>query len=225
MKTATLSVSTRTQTGKSAAKHARQSGLVPAVIYGRGRENANVTVALDELKRLLHTSHEGALVELAIDGAKKTVRAMIKEISRDALNGEYLHLDFMTIAAGEKLEINVPLRLEGEAPGVREGGVLNIVHYEIPLLCDVDSIPDEIVLDISEAHIGFVFRAGDLVLPPGTSLEHHLQTDDAIYTVRAPHIEIPKVEEVAEEEVEGEPELVGKSEEEEEKGKEEEKEE
>jgi large subunit ribosomal protein L25 len=224
MKTATLSVSTRTQTGKSAAKHIRQSGLVPAVIYGRGRENANVTVALDELRKFLHTSHEGALVELAIDGDKKTVRAMIKEISRDALSGEYLHLDFMTIAAGEKLEINVPLKLEGEAPGVREGGVLNIVYYEIPLLCDVDSIPDEIILDISEAHIGFVFRAGDLALPPGTSLSHHLHADDAIYTVRAPHIEVPKVEEVAEEEEgEGEPELVGEAEEEKEKeeGKEE----
>jgi len=210
MKTAILTVTSRQATGTSAAIRDRHNGLVPAVIYGRGRDNANVTVALDELKKFLHTSHEGALVELVLDGAKRTIRAMIKEISRDSLSGEYLHLDFMTIAAGEKLEINVPIRLEGEAPGVKEGGVLNVVHHEIALLCDVDSIPDEIVLDISEAHMGFVFRAGDIALPAGTSLGQHLHADDAIYTVRAPRIEVPKEEEVVEEVVAEEPEIVGK---------------
>lgn len=209
MKTATLSVITRTETGKSAATRARNNGLVPAVIYGRGRENTIVTVALDELKKFLHTSHEGALVDLALDGAKKTFLAMIKEITRDVLSGEYLHLDFMTIAAGEKLEINVPLKFEGEAPGVKEGGVLNVVHHEIALLCDVDSIPNEIVLDISNGNMGFVFRAGDIVLPAGTSLGQHLHADDAIYTVRAPRVEAPK-EEVVEEVTTEEPEIVGK---------------
>ncbi len=211
MKTETLAVTTRTEIGKAAATRARNNGLVPAVIYGRGRENSIVTVALDELKKFLHTSHEGALVELALDGAKKTFLAMIKEISRDSLSGEYLHLDFMTIAAGEKLEVNVPIRLEGEAPGVKEGGVLNVVHHELSLLCDIASIPEEIVLDISNGHMGFVFRAGDIVLPAGTSLGQHIHADDAIYTVRAPRIEAPKVEEVVEEAAaEGEPEIVGK---------------
>jgi large subunit ribosomal protein L25 len=209
MKTETLAVTTRTETGKSAATRARNSGLVPAVIYGRGRENTIVTVALDELKKFLHTSHEGALVELALDGAKKTFLAMLKEINRDSLSGEYLHLDFMTIAAGEKLEVNVPIRLEGEAPGVKEGGVLNVVHHELSLLCDVTSIPEEIVLDISNGHMGFVFRAGDIVLPDGTSLGQHIHADDAIYTVRAPRIEAPK-EEVVEEVTAEEPEIVGK---------------
>jgi len=210
MKTATIPVTTRKALGKSASIHDRYNGLVPAVIYGHGKETVHVTIPLVELKQLLHQSHEGALVDLQIDDTKKPIRAMIKEISRNALSGKFLHVDFQTIAAGELIEVEVSIKFEGEAPGVKEGGILNVVHHEIPLLCDADSIPDHLVVDLSEAHIGDVLRAGELVLPSGTNLGRHVLAEDVIYTVQTPHVEVVPEVVVEETPAEEEPELIRK---------------
>src|SRR5438876_10942539 len=136
MATASLSASPRTDKGKGVARKLRATGLVPGIIYGHGREPQSLTVNAREFDRLAERVRiTSTVIELALDG--KTARTLVREIQRNPLNRELLHIDFQELLAGEKVNVSVPLRFTGTADGVKNGGgILEEVMHQIHLPCD-----------------------------------------------------------------------------------------
>jgi large subunit ribosomal protein L25 len=213
MENITLVVTTRKEVGKAAAHTARRAGLVPGVLYGHSREATPLTVPMTELRQLLRDGHEGAILSLMLDGGKKPIPAIIKDVVRHAVSGVFQCVDFQAISMTERIEVHVPIKVEGEAPGVKVGGVFNLAFHELPIICTPSNVPDHIVIDISKAEIGDILRASELELPKELSLGHHLHADEVIFSIKAPHGEA--VEEViVEEPAKDEPELIRKPKEE-----------
>ena len=205
---ANLHVSTRTTSGKGAARTLRRSGKVPGVIYGHGREPEAVAVDTTALnKMLVGISAATTIVDVAIDG-RPPVKALIREIQRDSLRpAEILHLDLYEIQADEKITLEVPVRLVGIPDGVRNfGGVLDHSLRELEIEVLPGDIPEHVDLDVTALTIGHSLFVRDLQVPKARILN---DPDTPVCTVVAPRTEEapPVAEEAA---VTAEPELIRK---------------
>ncbi len=218
-----LEAQLRSETGKSAARELRRQGYVPAVLYGHGEETRACTVQIKQLEKLIQSgSHESTLIDLKL-GKGKTSQVLIREVQVHPYRPEVLHIDFLAVHKGEKVRLEVPVRLVGVAPGVKEGGIIEHLRHDVEIRCIPSEIPEAIEVEISELGIGDSVSVGDLRVPEGVEI---LSDADATIAAIVPPT-VHKVEEVevaelaAEEEVE--PELVGRGKpaEEEEGGKEE----
>jgi len=221
MATASLNASIRNDRGTGVARKLRQSGNVPAIIYGHGREPQSLAINTREVERLLGTISAGStVIELNMDGT--TARTLIREIQRHPFKRSILHIDFQELVAGEKVTVSVPLRFTGTADGVRNsGGILEETMHQVHVRVDPSLIPDHIDVDVTPLTIGHSFHISDLKLPEGVTI-----LDDAGATVCVCAAPQAAVEEVAVPGAEGapeaaaEPELIRKTKEE---GEEEEK--
>ncbi len=220
MATASLNASIRNERGTGVARKLRQTGHVPAVIYGHGREPQSLAINTREVERLLASISAGStVIELSVDGT--TARTLIREIQRHPFKRHIVHIDFQELVAGEKVTVSVPLRFSGTADGVRNsGGILEETMHQVHVRVDPSMIPDHIDVDVTPLTIGHSFHIRDLKLPEGITI-----LDDAGATVcvcTAPKAAVeettPGVEGAAE--VAAEPELIRKPKEE---GEEEEK--
>lgn len=204
---AILKATLRDEQGKSAARRMRGEGRIPAVIYGHGEETLSLSLDAHEFEMLLKRhSLDTTLIELSIEGGKKAgkVKALATEVQSHPYRPQILHVDFHQIHAGEKVTVEVPIRLVGTAAGVRAGGVLQHVLHELELECAVEVIPDTIEVDVSELEVGDSVHVADLSLPEG--VEVLIDADRTVCTVAAPTVlEAPEPEEAVAEE----PELVG----------------
>ncbi len=205
---ANLQVSTRTTSGKGAARTLRRSGKVPGVIYGHGREPEAVAVDTTALnKMLVGISAATTIVDVAIDG-RAPVKALIREIQRDSVRpAEILHLDLYEIQAHEKITLEVPVRLVGIPDGVRNfGGVLDHSLRELEIEVLPGDIPEHVDLDVTALAIGHSLFVRDLQIPKARILN---DPDTPVCTVVAPRTEEAPapVEEAA---VTAEPELIRK---------------
>jgi len=211
-----IEVEKREKTGKGVARELRRQGLIPGVVYGRNREPQALTVDPDDLKGKLYSN---AIIDLSIDGEEETV--MIKDFQKDVIKEDIIHVDFQHIAMDETISITVPIKLVGDAPGVREGGVLQQLMREVDIEVLPTDIPDEVELDINELTLSDSLEVSDLEVPEEvTSLN---SPEDVIVTIVAPSEEIEEEEEEELEEEFIEPEVIGEEEEEEgEEGEEEE---
>lgn len=160
-----LKVSPRESTGKQRNKRLRLSGSIPAVLYGHGQANVNLAVGRDEMSAVLR--HHSRVVEL--QGAVSE-KALIRNIQWDTYGIDLLHVDFTRVSEHERVEIQVPLELKGDAPGTREGGIVEMVVHEIEIECEAESIPEKIDVIVKELHVGGEIKAGDLPLPAGVTL-------------------------------------------------------
>lgn len=158
----------------------RGENQVPAVVYGRGKEATSVILDGRLLRQALSSgAGSNAIVELGIKNGEKdkevvTETVMFKDVQRDILVSErLLHVDFIRISLTEKILADVPLQITGESPGVKEGGVLQVLKRDVEVNCLPAAIPDLIEVDISSLEIGDSLMAKDLVLPE----EIELQTD------------------------------------------------
>ena len=205
-----LSVEVREDTGKGVARSLRRSGLVPAVIYGKSRPSQALTVNPEDLKNKMSGN---AIFDLSItatgDEIKETV--MIKEVQKDPIKGELLHIDFHHISMDEKITVNVSLNLIGEAPGVREGGVLQQLLREVEIECLPLDIPEALQLDISKLEMGNSMLVNDLEVPE--NIEIKTPFDEAIVTIVVPTEEEEELEEETEGDELTEPEVIGEEEE------------
>ncbi|HUE76678.1 MAG TPA: 50S ribosomal protein L25/general stress protein Ctc [Longimicrobiales bacterium] len=203
---ATLKATLREEQGKSAARRMRREGRIPAVIYGHGEETRSLSLDAHEFEMLLKRhSMDTTLIDLSIEGGKKgaNVKALATEVQMHPYRAQILHVDFHQIHAGEKVTVEVPIRLVGTAAGVRAGGVLQHVLHELELECAVEAIPETIEVDVTELEVGDSVHVADLSLPG--SVEVLVDADRTVCTVAAPTVlEVPEPEEEAEE-----PELVG----------------
>ncbi|MCM8765537.1 MAG: 50S ribosomal protein L25 [Candidatus Omnitrophica bacterium] len=191
----------------------RKEGWVPAVVYKKGEESLPLQLPRKDLEKILHTSLGGnILISLKIEkespsqkGKSQEVKTVIiKEIQRDPLTEELLHIDFQQISLTEKIMVNVPLAIVGEAVGVkRDGGILEHLLWELPIECLPTAIPEKIEVDVSQLEIGQSIYVKDLKIPEGIRVL--APPEQTVIMVEMPKVE--KVEEKVEEEV-VEPEVI-----------------
>ncbi len=193
----------RDATGKGVSRRLRAAGRIPAVVYGKGAESKAISIDPSALQRLLQGSGAGmnTLIELSVDGTTRTV--LVKELQRDPVRGRPLHTDFYLVDLDQTVEVSVPVRLVGRAPGVELGGILDHPLREIELECLPRAIPESVDVDVSALQVGDSIHVRDLELPEGASVR--TDGDLAVASVVAPVVvEEPVAEEPGEgEEVEG----------------------
>jgi len=203
----------REERGKNRARQLRRSGQVPAVVYGGAGEPQALSVDPRVVEKLLQSeAGRNAIFTLAIEGRGKTP-AMIRDWQVEPVKGLLLHVDFLRIALDARLKVRVPIEIRGEATGVKQqGGVLELVQWEVEVECLPGDIPDELVVDVSELTIGKGVRVGDLKVD-NRKLRILTDPDRVIVHVVAPRAveEEKPVEEVAVAAAPAEPELIRKA--------------
>jgi large subunit ribosomal protein L25 len=202
-----LTVSPREVFGSRATRRLRRDGLVPGVVYGHGGEARPFQVASRELRHVLAEGQ--TLLDLELDGSK-AVPVVIKEQQHHPVRGDVLHVDCLEVRLDEEIQSEVPIELEGadQAPGVREGGVLEHVTREITVEALPTEIPERITVDVSEMDINDTINLDSVTIPSGVKLMAEEPEEITIATLSP-----PRVEEEPEPEVEEEAELVGEGEE------------
>jgi len=196
-----LSATVRKETGKGVARRLRQKGALPAVIYGHKTTSMPLEVDLKQFTQvILGGKGGGKLFGLSIDenGGSTEKTVVIKELQVEPVKRHYLHVDFFEVAMDEEITMQIPIKLVGEAEGVKIGGVLQQVRRELEIRCLPSQIPDTLEIDVSSLTIGDSIHLKDLQLPPGTKILE--DADLTIATVLSPTIEKEVAEEVPEEE-------------------------
>ena len=165
----TLPAETRERAGKGASRQLRREGRVPAVIYGGKEEPTLIHVEAKELVRQLGTGHfMNSIVEIDLGG--KTIKTLPKDVSLHPVNDRPEHVDFFRLAKGGKIDVQVPVVFinEEKSPGLKKGGVLNVVRHELELVCENDKIPSEIEIDVTGKDVGDSIHISEVTLPAGS---------------------------------------------------------
>ncbi len=188
-----LAAELRGRAGKGGARESRRAGRVPAVIYGNKQEP--VLIALDGAELLKHLRRPGFMAhvfEITVAGARE--RVLPREVQHDPVSGKPLHVDFMRFGAETRIHVEVRVKFENEdkAPGLKKGGVLNVVHHTLDLVCSPDAIPESVTVDLNGLELGDVIHADAIELPAGVELGE----DDPQATIAS--IAAPSTEEIAE---------------------------
>ncbi len=204
--TTKLDVRTRAAEGSRAARRLRRSGRVPGVLYGGGGESVGFDADARELRLALAAS--GAVLDLSLDGEKPTP-VVLKEAQRDPVRGQTVHVDLLRVRLDQAINAVVPLELLGvdDAPGVKEGGVLEQITRELNVEALPTAIPESIEHEIGEMQIGETIGLAAIVMPAGVTLLDDVE--DAVVATLSP----PKLQAEVEEEIEAETELIGEGEE------------
>jgi large subunit ribosomal protein L25 len=199
-----LEVSTRQAQGSRAARRLRRSGRVPGVVYGGDEQALCFDVGARELRVALASA--GAVLELHVDGSKPTP-VVLKEAQRDPVRGHTTHVDLLRVRLDEAIHATVPLELTGvdDAPGVKEGGVLEQITRELNVEALPTAIPESIVHPVGEMQIGDTIALTAVTMPQGVTL-----LDDAEETIIAT-LSPPRLQVEEEPDVEAETELVGEA--------------
>lgn len=206
-----LKAQAREDLRNSATKQIRQEGNVPAILYGKKIDNKTVSVgAMDLLKTIREVGRNG-LISLDIDGSSKH-QVMIYDMQIDPIRNEYTHIDFFEVDMTSEIDVDVPVRLVGEAEGLRDGGIVSQLLYEITVNCLPSDIPEEIEIDIAQLNIGDAIQVADIRSNVQVTIVN--EDEDAIVTVQAPAAEVED-EQVSEEDEVKEPEVIGEETEEE----------
>jgi large subunit ribosomal protein L25 len=166
----TLSAEARERAGKGASRALRREGRVPAVIYGNNEEPTTVHLEEKALMKALHTGHfMNSVVMVGVGG--KDIRTLPKDVSFHPVTDRPLHVDFLRISEHAKVTVNVPVHFINElaAPGIKRGGVLNVVRHELELVCDAAEIPDEIAVDLTGFEVGDSIHISAVTLPKGVT--------------------------------------------------------
>ena len=166
----TLPAEARERAGKGASRVLRREGRVPAVIYGGKEEPTPIHVEAKELVRQLGTGHfMNSIVMIEVGGKK--VRTLPKDVAFHPVTDRPIHVDFLRLSKDAKIQVAVPVVFLNEeaSPGLKKGGVLNIVRHELELLCPNADIPDEIQIDVTGKEIGDSIHISDVTLPKGVT--------------------------------------------------------
>src|SRR5205814_1378728 len=207
MATANLNAKPRSDRGTGVAGKLRQSGQIPAIIYGHSREPQSLAIDTRELEKLLdRVAAASTVIELSIDG--RSARTLIREIQRHPVKRSILHVDFQELVAGEKVTVSIPLVFTGSAEGVRAGGILDQVMHELSIRVDPSNIPNHVDVDVTPLAIGHSIHVRELNIPAGVEV---LDEEDAtVCTVSEPRASETPVAGVAVVEAAPEPELIRK---------------
>ena len=185
--TLTLSAGTRERAGKGASRAMRLEGRVPAVIYGNKQEPLSIHIEEKALVKMLHTGHFMNSVVMIEGADKAAIRTLPKDVQFHPVNDRPLHVDFLRIGEHTSVHVNVPVVFtnEDKAPGIKRGGVLNVVRHDLELVCDAAEIPDEIAISLEGMDVGASIHISHVTLPKGakSAIEDR---DFTIATIVAP---------------------------------------
>ncbi|MFH1415366.1 MAG: 50S ribosomal protein L25 [Elusimicrobiota bacterium] len=207
-----LNADIRKELSSSSLNEMRKSERIPGILYGPDVENTAVSVDEKEFKSIISTEHgENVLIKLKA-GTNKGVTVLIKEIQVNPITMKINHIDFCQINLSEKIEVEVPLEVKGEAPGVKtDGGVLEHIIRSVKVKCLPTNIPDKFVLDISGLGIGDGIKIKDIPLVEGVTI---LADQEALAVNLVPPTELEEPEEGKAEDTAAEPEVIGEKKEE-----------
>jgi large subunit ribosomal protein L25 len=182
----TLPAEARDRAGKGASRALRREGRVPAVIYGEKKQPLSIHVEEKLLSKMLSTGHFMNSVIMINVGGKPT-RTLPKAVDFHPVTSRPIHVDFLRIAEHTKVTVAVPVRFDNEesSPGLKRGGVLNVVQHELELVCDAASIPNEIHISLEGLDIGDSVHIGHVKLPNGVSPASQ-EEDFTVATIVAP---------------------------------------
>lgn len=183
----------REHIGKGPSRRLRNQGRVPVVVYGHGK--AAVSLHVDVLQLAPHIHHTG-LLKLAIDGRKREVSAVIKDVQFDAIRGDIKHVDFQEVRANEVITATIPVIGHGEAAGESAGGILDQILHEVEMRCAVNKMPEHIEVDVTPLEVGHTVCLADLSIPDGAVLEG--DPDQIVFSVVLPQMEVEEPEEAEE---------------------------
>ena len=194
-----LKATKRTSASTGQVNKLRSDGFIPAVLYGGKKNNLNISLKKLHLQNLIKTeTFMSKVFNLDIDGSAE--KALPRDIAYDPLSDEPIHIDFMRITKGSKLNIEIPVKFinSDKSPGLKKGGVLNIVRRKVELKCPAENIPNEIVVDLDNTEINTSLKISSVKLPENVT-PTITGRDFVIATVVAPTIlvEPEKTEEVA----------------------------
>ena len=204
----TLNVKIRKSRGTSHARRERRNGRIPAILYGHGQDSASLSLGKEELEALIR--HGTRIVDLVGDVSDK---ALLREVQWDPFGLSVLHVDLTRVSATERVEVTLPIELRGEAPGSREGGIVEQQLHEATISCRAEAIPERLEVSVKALGLGESLLASAIGLPPGAELV--TSPDELVVQCNAP---LAMPEEAAEELVGGEgvePEIIRRKEEEE----------
>jgi large subunit ribosomal protein L25 len=182
----TLPAETRERAGKGASRALRRDGRVPCVIYGDKKEPLSFHVEEKLLSKMLSTGHFMTSV-IMIDIKGKANRTLPKDVQFHPVSSRPIHVDFLRIGEHSQVHVNVPVRFDNEedSPGLKRGGVLNVIQHDLELICDAAEIPDEIHIDLTGLEIGDSIHISQVVLPKGSKSAIE-DRDFTVATVVAP---------------------------------------
>jgi len=209
----TLEVQPRELTGSGPNRRLRKAGLLPAIVYGGGRDAVSIQVDRKSIQRLLkEVGGENAVFLLKLAGTDKSRHTMVRKIDINPISRQISHIDFQRVDMAKNVTVQVAIELVGDPIGVKtEDGVLDFISRTVELECLPDKIPASIEVDVSGLHTGQHLEVSDLAVPEGVAI-----TDDLTKViVSIGHARVAEVEEGGEEELllereAAEPELVGR---------------
>ncbi len=166
--TIAIAAEVRDGAGKGVARAARRNGRVPGVIYGDKQAPVTITVELRALNRLLRMpGFMTNMYEIEVGGGRQ--RVLTRAVQYHPVTDVPIHIDFLRVGAETRITVGVPVQFinEGESPGLKRGGVLNVVRYEVELVCRADQIPDHLTVDLAGTDIGDSIHISAVTLPEG----------------------------------------------------------
>ena len=182
----TIAAKARSGVGKGAARALRREGWIPAVIYGDKKDALPISISYKEAMTSIYAggflSH---VIEIDIDGTTHSV--IPRDYQLDPVKDKALHVDFLRVGPNTKLNVEVPVHFVNQdaSPGIKKGGVLNIVHHTLELTCPASAIPEAITIDLTGRDVGDSIHLSSITLPKGVSARTH-EKDLTIATVAAP---------------------------------------
>ena len=203
--TITIAAEARQRAGTGAARATRHDGRVPGIIYGKEMEPVMISIdPLDLRQQLAKTGFFSRVFEVAVNG--ETHRVLARDVQRDPVTDRAIHVDFLRFGSDTKLNVEVEMVFENEeeCPGIKRGGVLNVVRRTVELICPADSIPPFLTADLTDLDIGDGVHISAITLPEGTT-PVVTDRDFTIATIAAPTLmPVDEEEEEEGEEIEGE---------------------
>lgn len=161
----TIEVKSRDAVGSLRVRKLRQTGLVPAILYGHGETNVNLAISKDVVNRVVRHGTK----MLALTGAVQDT-ALLREVQWDAFGIDILHVDLARVSRDETVDVTLPVELHGEAPGLSEGGQLKFTTHELHIRCPAGSIPEHLVVSLSNLRLGQSIHANEVSLPEGATM-------------------------------------------------------
>jgi large subunit ribosomal protein L25 len=198
----TLALEPRTPGKTKDAKAVRAAGKIPGVLYGRGNDPVAFQVDRPALRDAL--AGDSTVLTIAVPGRKGDVHAVLKDYQLDPVRDTVVHIDLLEISMTERLVANVSVRVEGDAPGVKDGGVLDQPTFQVEVEALPSDLPSELIVDVSHLNIGESVKVSDIVVPTGVTIRTDADTTIAV-------VATPTVMEEPEAEVEGEGEGEGEA--------------
>jgi len=203
MATVKLKGLSRSEMGKQAAKRVRAEGRIPAVLYGEEQENVSLSIDAHDLRVALSTpSGRNVIIQLGMDGGDGVTRAVIREMDRDSVSREILHLDLQRISENKPVVMHVPVTLVGESLAVKEGrGILDHAMRDLEVKCLPKDIPERIEIDITALEVKHAIHVREIEVADVEILDH---LDRPVVEILQPTIYAEETEDEEAEPAEGE---------------------